>query len=126
MRNLFWRKGTTVFRIEQTIASVLRATFSSRLLAHVCVREIHNLEICFSRCRFSDTLELDDAIHTAILTLKEGIEGQLSADSFEIGVITMDRAIGVGVDSPHAQPQGTMSFRKLLPSQVKDYLENIA
>jgi 20S proteasome subunit alpha 2 len=34
---------------------------------------------------YSEGLELDDAIHTAILTLKEGFEGQMTENNIEIG-----------------------------------------
>jgi hypothetical protein len=30
-------------------------------------------------------MELEDAIHTALLTLKEGFEGEMTADTVEIG-----------------------------------------
>ncbi|KAJ3372659.1 hypothetical protein AMAG_07461 [Allomyces macrogynus ATCC 38327] len=81
----------------------------------------------FLEKRFSETLELDDAIHTAILTLKDGMEGQLAADALEIGIITSDKSLGIGVEAhPHQAVPGGMTFRKLLPHQVKDYLENIA
>ena len=36
--------------------------------------------------RYNDELELEDAIHTAILTLKEGFEGQMTEHNIEIGV----------------------------------------
>ncbi len=29
-------------------------------------------------------MELEDAIHTALLTLKDGFEGQISADNIEV------------------------------------------
>ena len=29
-------------------------------------------------------MELEDAIHTALLTLKEGFEGQIAADNIEV------------------------------------------
>ncbi|KAJ1497371.1 Proteasome subunit alpha type-2 [Coelomomyces lativittatus] len=74
--------------------------------------------------RYDDTLELDDAIHTAILTLKEGMEGQMTAESFEIGIITFDHKIGTGVEGSHHQAGG-MRFRKLKLDQIKDYLENL-
>ena len=32
-------------------------------------------------CRYSEDMELEDAIHTALLTLKEGFEGQIAADN---------------------------------------------
>lgn len=57
--------------------------------------------------RYSEDLELDDAVHTAILTLKESFEGQMTADNIEVGI---------------CDPNG---FRRLDPSHVKDYLANI-
>ena len=40
----------------------------------------------FLEKRYSEDLELDDAVHTAILTLKEGFEGQMTEDNIEIGI----------------------------------------
>lgn len=57
--------------------------------------------------RYSEKVELEDAIHTAILTLKESFEGQMTEDNIEIGVCTKE------------------GFRKLTPSEVKDYLATI-
>ncbi|XP_057759609.1 proteasome subunit alpha type-2-like [Arachis stenosperma] len=45
----------------------------------------------FSTCKYTDDMELDDAVHTAILTLKEGIEGQISKKNIEIGIIGSDK-----------------------------------
>lgn len=61
----------------------------------------------FLEKRYSEDLELDDAVHTAILTLKEGFEGQMTADNIEVGICDVN------------------GFRKLDPSNVKDYLANI-
>lgn len=61
----------------------------------------------FLEKRFNKDLELDDAIHTAILTLKEGFEGQITADNIEVGVCD------------HT------GFKRLDVSTVKDYLANI-
>lgn len=58
-------------------------------------------------CRYTEDLEQDDAVHTAILTLKEGFEGQMTADNIEVGI---------------CDAQG---FRRLDPSSIKDYLANI-
>jgi len=58
--------------------------------------------------RYSDTLELEDAIHTAILTLKESFEGQMTEDNIEIGICN------------------AAGFRRLAPSEVKDYLASIS
>ncbi|XP_033361861.1 proteasome subunit alpha type-2 [Bombus vosnesenskii] len=61
----------------------------------------------FLEKRYSKSLELDDAVHTAILTLKEGFEGQMTADNIEVGICDAN------------------GFRRLEPSNVKDYLANI-
>ncbi|XP_055612544.1 proteasome subunit alpha type-2 [Uranotaenia lowii] len=61
----------------------------------------------FLEKRYSEDLELDDAVHTAILTLKEGFEGQMNADNIEVGICAAN------------------GFRRLDPSDVKDYLANI-
>ena len=50
-------------------------------------------------------MELEDAIHTAILTLKEGFEGAMNENNIEIGIVGKDRI-----------------FRVLTPAEVKDYL----
>jgi 20S proteasome subunit alpha 2 len=63
----------------------------------------------FLEKRYNDTMELEDAIHTAILTLKEGFEGQMTDTNIEIGI----------VDAKHG-------FRRLEPAEVKDYLSGIA
>ncbi|XP_013790362.1 proteasome subunit alpha type-2 [Limulus polyphemus] len=62
----------------------------------------------FLEKRYSEDLELEDAVHTAILTLKEGFEGQMTADNIEIGICN------------------AKGFQRLLPSEVKDYLANIS
>lgn len=46
-------------------------------------------------------------MHTAILTLKEGFEGQITADNIEVGFCDQN------------------GFRRLDPATVKDYLANI-
>ena len=40
----------------------------------------------FLEKRYSEDLELEDAVHTAILILKEGFEGQMTEDNIEIGI----------------------------------------
>merc|ERR1712087_139381 len=60
----------------------------------------------FLEKRYSEEMELEDAVHTAILTLKEGFEGQLTGENIEIGVIGEDR-----------------TFRVLTAAEVEDYLQ---
>jgi 20S proteasome subunit alpha 2 len=62
----------------------------------------------FLEKRYSEDLELEDAVHTAILTLKEGFEGQMTEDNIEIGICN------------------DAGFRRLTTQEVKDYLANIA
>lgn len=61
----------------------------------------------FLEKRYSPDLELDDAVHTAILTLKEGFEGKMTEDNIEIGISNEN------------------GFTRLDASTVKDYLANI-
>ena len=60
----------------------------------------------FLEKRFNEEMELEDAIHTALLTLKEGFEGELTEHNIEVGVIGEDR-----------------KFRVLTPAEVRDYLD---
>lgn len=62
----------------------------------------------FLEKRYNEDIELEDAIHTAILTLKEGFEGAITAENIEIGVIGPDR-----------------KFRVLTPAEVQDYLGEV-
>ncbi len=51
---------------------------------------------------------IEDAIHTALLTLKEGFEGEVTSSNIEVGVIGADRV-----------------FRVLTQAEVADYLEEV-
>lgn len=53
-------------------------------------------------------MELEDAIHTALLTLKEGFEGQISGSNIEVAIVGNDQ-----------------QFRVLTSSEVSDYLEEV-
>ncbi|KAF9947591.1 Proteasome subunit alpha type-2 [Mortierella alpina] len=74
----------------------------------------------FLEKRYNEDIELEDAIHTAILTLKEGFEGQMTENTIEIGIIT--GVVATKDDGAAVLPE----FRKLSPNEVKDYLANIA
>jgi len=62
----------------------------------------------FLEKRYSDDIEIEDAIHTAILTLKESFEGAMDENNIEIGVVGEDR-----------------KFRILSAAEVKDYLSEV-
>lgn len=58
----------------------------------------------FLEKRYSEEMELEDAIHTALLTLREGFEGEMTKDNIEVGIIGEDR-----------------KFRVLTPAEIQDY-----
>jgi 20S proteasome subunit alpha 2 len=43
----------------------------------------------FLEKRYTEGLELEDAVHIALLTLKETIEGEMNGETIEIGMITL-------------------------------------
>ena len=51
-------------------------------------------------------MELEDAIHTALLTLREGFEGEMNGKNVELGIIDK-----------------SMKFKVLSAGEVEDYLE---
>jgi len=77
----------------------------------------------FLEKRYTENMELEDAIHTALLTLKEGFEGEMTSETVEIGI--------VGDASPHLLgyegvegAQGPR-FRKLGGGEIQDYLDQL-
>ena len=74
--------------------------------------------------RYNEDISLEDAIHTALLTLKEGFEGQMTEKTIEIGVVTvptpeeLEAASAVGAETGRPKP----TFRKLSEEEVRDYL----
>jgi len=72
---------------------------------------------------YNDDISLEDAIHTALLTLKEGFEGQMTEKTIEIGVVTVPTPAEleqgkVGGETGRPKP----TFRKLTEEEVRDYL----
>ncbi len=65
----------------------------------------------FLEKRYSDDLDIEDAIHTAILTLKDSFEGELTEKNIEIGVIR---------DS-----DPNKAFKILTQNEIKDYLREV-
>ncbi|KAK8198708.1 Proteasome subunit alpha type-2 [Zalaria obscura] len=77
----------------------------------------------FLEKRYTEGLELEDAVHIALLTLKETIEGEMNGDTVEIGIVgpPADHLMGYeGVEGA----QGPR-FRKLSPQEIEDYLTNL-
>ena len=61
----------------------------------------------FLEKRYTEDMELEDAVHTALLTLREGFEGEMTAENVEVGVVSK-------VDG---------KFRVLTKEEVQDYLD---
>jgi 20S proteasome subunit alpha 2 len=59
----------------------------------------------FLEKRYMDDMELEDAIHTALLTLREGFEGEMNSENIEVGVVRNGK------------------FSILTPEQIQDYLD---
>lgn len=70
--------------------------------------------------RYNDDISLEDAIHTALLTLKEGFEGQISEKTIEIGIATTPTS----PDQMEAKSGERLppTFRKLTEAEIRDYL----
>lgn len=75
----------------------------------------------FLEKRYVDNIELEDAIYTAILTLKEGYDSQINENSIEIGISQNIIEIDATGTSKTVQ-----RFKKLTPKEIKDYLSNIS
>lgn len=81
---------------------------------------------------YNDDISLEDAIHTALLTLKEGFEGQMTEKTIEIGIIsgvaksaeakTAPPAEGVDATPAVTDDPNARRFRKLTEAEVRDYL----
>ena len=96
----------------------------------------------FLEKRYTEGLELEDAVHIALLTLKETIEGEMNGETVEIGESMRTRGnltvtlliVTLGIVGPPAdhllgyegveKAQGPR-FRKLSPSEIEDYLTNL-
>lgn len=85
----------------------------------------------FLEKRYSEEMETEDAIHTALLTMKEGFEGEVSG---RVGVVVeahLTLAGGVaaaqmkGENIEVAIVDKTGKFRLLSASEVNDYLEEM-
>eukprot|EP00527_Entomoneis_sp_CCMP2396_P009478 CAMPEP_0198139262 /NCGR_PEP_ID=MMETSP1443-20131203/2605_1 /TAXON_ID=186043 /ORGANISM="Entomoneis sp., Strain CCMP2396" /LENGTH=236 /DNA_ID=CAMNT_0043801345 /DNA_START=96 /DNA_END=809 /DNA_ORIENTATION=- len=60
----------------------------------------------FLEKRWNEDMELEDAIHTALLTLREGFEGEMTADNIQVATVRKDG-----------------KFVVLTPQQIQDYLD---
>lgn len=61
----------------------------------------------FLERRYTEDVELEDAIHIALLTMRESFEGEMNEHNIEVGVVNATDKV----------------FRVLSPQEVKDYLD---
>ena len=59
----------------------------------------------FLEKRYLPEMELEDAVHTSLLTMREGFEGEMTATNIELAVVGADK-----------------KFRLLTPAEINDYL----
>ena len=60
----------------------------------------------FLERRYNEDMELDDAVHVALLTMRESYEGEMTEHNIEVALVTADKV-----------------FRVLTPNEVRDYLD---
>ena len=72
--------------------------------------------------RYNDDISLEDAIHTALLTLKEGFEGHMTEKTIEIGVVTVPSEADLAAGKIEGTGRVKPTFRKLTEEEVRDYL----
>ncbi|KAI9822800.1 MAG: Proteasome subunit alpha type-2 [Thelocarpon impressellum] len=77
----------------------------------------------FLEKRYTEGLEMEDAIHIALLTLKETIEGEMNGETVELGIVSAPADHLLGYDGVEGA-QGPR-FRKLSPREVNDYLSSL-
>lgn len=80
------------------------------------------IDIFFGSTRYNDDISLEDAIHTALLTLKEGFEGHMTEKTIEIGVVTVPSDADLAAGKVEGTGREKPTFRKLTEEEVRDYL----
>lgn len=93
----------------------------------------------FLEKRYKDDLELEDAVHIALLTLKETIEGEMNGETVEIGtaIIHSTNLMELTIPGIVGEPANDLlgyegvegavgpRFRKLGKEEIEDYLTNL-
>ncbi|GMM51920.1 proteasome core particle subunit alpha 2 [Starmerella bacillaris] len=77
----------------------------------------------FLEKRWNEELELEDAIHITLLTLKESIEGEMTGDNVEICVVGLPNDDMLGFEGvPNVQGP---RFRTLSSQEIQDRLDSL-
>ena len=75
----------------------------------------------FLEKRWNNELELEDAIHIALLTLKESVEGEFNGDTIEIAIVGEENKDMLGYTGV-TEDKGPR-FRKLTSQEINDRLD---
>ena len=111
----FGWKATAIGKVSQ-VQPFLRCIISAMSCVHNIWLGFQYYQSCkqnyvnaknFLEKRYQEDMELEDAIHTALLTLREGFEGEMNGHNIEVGVVS--KADG--------------KFKLLTPEQIQDYLD---
>lgn len=82
----------------------------------------------FLEKRYQDDMSLEDAVHLAILSLKESFEGNLTHDSLDIGILSFlppSKCTDIS-DMPEFRDMDQLpSFRILTASEISDHLATV-
>ena len=88
----------------------------------------------FLEKRYDATMALDDAIHVALLALKDQFEGEMCAENVEVGIIANQQdtlGVAMQVGSGHglgavSQEPNALWFKKVQTHEIQDFLVNVA
>lgn len=79
---VYWAwKASAIGKNSEDAKKFLKKRFVTRRLS----------AFCSSIRRYDPDMELEDAIHTAILTMKEGYDGEITPDNIELAIVGEDR-----------------------------------
>jgi len=107
--------------LERTKSTLKLSSKNGELILPTLSLQYPLLTRCLLATRYNDDLSLEDAIHTALLTLKEGFEGVMDEKTIELGIISTQpsdetyNTVGHGTGL-----KGSPGFRKLTEQEVAE------
>lgn len=76
----------------------------------------------FLEKRWNDELELEDAIHVALLALKESVDGELTGENLDIAIVSEPQQNALGFSGTSEEGP---RFKKLTAEEINDRLESL-
>lgn len=76
----------------------------------------------FLEKRWNENLELEDAIHVALLALKESVDGELTGENLDIAIISDPKPNLLGFTGTNEQGP---RYKKLSAEEINDKLESL-